>query len=116
MYYPHCDTAQQGDDDSHNVCDHPDDWSPHEISLVHLQEAEFRGLTGTDCELRFLQRVLASAADLQKVVVTFSARYRLEDRRDGFILALLGTAGTWTTAYPDASCQPYEYQWRPSCT
>ncbi|RLN16766.1 hypothetical protein C2845_PM02G43280 [Panicum miliaceum] len=107
---------KKGDDDSYNVCDHLDDWSPHEISLVHLQEAEFRGLTGTDCELRFLQRVLASAADLQKVVVTFSARYRLEDRRDGFILALLGAAGTWTTACPDASCQPYEYQWRPSCT
>uniref|UniRef100_K4ALA8 F-box/LRR-repeat protein 15/At3g58940/PEG3-like LRR domain-containing protein n=1 Tax=Setaria italica TaxID=4555 RepID=K4ALA8_SETIT len=47
------------------ICDHLDHWKSYEISSLHLQKAEFRGLTGTDCELHFFRSVLASARQLQ---------------------------------------------------
>ncbi|KAL6636655.1 hypothetical protein ACP70R_024227 [Stipagrostis hirtigluma subsp. patula] len=95
---------------SYNVCDHPDDWKPNDISLPHLEEAEFRGLTGTDCELRFLQSVLASTTGLQMVTINFNSNYCLNGRKEDFQIMLLGD-GTWT-AYHDDDDQWYE--WRPS--
>ncbi|KAL6636647.1 hypothetical protein ACP70R_024219 [Stipagrostis hirtigluma subsp. patula] len=91
------------------VCDHPpNDWKSTDFSLAHLQEAEFRGLIGTDCELRFLKFMLASAKDLQKVIVGFNKDYS-EGRRDDFQHMLL-EAGTWTPSRDDAG----SYEWRPS--
>ncbi|XP_012704336.1 uncharacterized protein LOC105915095 [Setaria italica] len=40
---------------SNFICDH---WESHKISFIHLMKADFRGVTGTDCELWFLQYVL----------------------------------------------------------
>jgi hypothetical protein len=40
------------------TCNHPDHWESSDISLANLREADFRGMTGTGCELRFLQFVL----------------------------------------------------------
>ncbi|CAL4928067.1 unnamed protein product [Urochloa decumbens] len=73
------------------ICDHRDNWKSNDISLAALREAEFRGLTGTGCELRFLQSVLASAADLERVTVGFSMDYNLKGSRiDEFLHTLLG--------------------------
>lgn len=89
------------------VCDHADNWISNNVSLANLRKAEFRGLTGTGCELRFLRFVLASATDLEEVIVRFSLNsYGLEARTDDFLLGLLGD-GTWT-AFENKS-----YEWRP---
>ncbi|KAL6636644.1 hypothetical protein ACP70R_024216 [Stipagrostis hirtigluma subsp. patula] len=100
------------------ICDHPiNDWKSTDISLAHLQEAEFRGLTGTDCELRFLKFVLATAKDLQKVIVGFNKDYSLEGRRDDFQHMLL-EAGTWTPTLDADDLYVWDanesYVWRPS--
>ncbi|KAL6893809.1 hypothetical protein ACP4OV_007907 [Aristida adscensionis] len=42
-------------------------WKSSDLSLAQLEEAEFTGLTGTECEVQFLQFVLAGATKLQKV-------------------------------------------------
>ncbi|CAL4936740.1 unnamed protein product [Urochloa decumbens] len=90
------------------ICDHRDNWKSNDISLAALREAEFRGLTGTGCELRFLQSVLASAADLERVTVGFSMDYNLKvSRIDEFLHTLLGD-GTWT-ACEDGHDQSYEW-------
>nr|TKW20094.1 hypothetical protein SEVIR_4G062900v2 [Setaria viridis] len=44
----------------------------HEISMAHVQEVELTGLTGTDCELWFMKAMLASAAGLCKVAISFN--------------------------------------------
>ncbi|KAL6636657.1 hypothetical protein ACP70R_024229 [Stipagrostis hirtigluma subsp. patula] len=97
------------DEDSNFNCDHPDNWKSNEIVLAHLQEAEFTGLTGMDCEFRFLQFVLASTTKLQKVGVSFKPNCFQEGRSDDLALRLLGS-GTWT-----ACCDAYRqcYEWRP---
>ncbi|TVU44394.1 hypothetical protein EJB05_03833, partial [Eragrostis curvula] len=84
--------------------------SPNKIlSLVHLQEAKFRGLIESeDCELPFLQSVLAGARNLRKVVVCFDAEYSRKSGRDEFRHMLLG-GGTWTPCRD--ACESYE--WRP---
>ncbi|KAL6636646.1 hypothetical protein ACP70R_024218 [Stipagrostis hirtigluma subsp. patula] len=92
------------------VCDHPpNDWKSSDFSLAHLQEAEFKGLTGTGCELRFLQVMLASAKDLHKVIVGFNVEYCRKARRVNFKNMLL-EAGSWTPSR-DAD---ESYEWRPS--
>ncbi|KAL6893810.1 hypothetical protein ACP4OV_007908 [Aristida adscensionis] len=92
------------------VCDHPEeDWKSNDISLAHLEEAEFTGLTGTKCELRFLQFVLASAKDLRKLVIRFSDMCSLVGKRDYFEHMLI-EGGMWTPC-----CDTNEsYEWRPS--
>ncbi|KAL6636645.1 hypothetical protein ACP70R_024217 [Stipagrostis hirtigluma subsp. patula] len=100
------------------VCDHPiNDWKSTDISLAHLQEAEFRGLTGTDCELRFLKFLLASTKDLQKVIVGFNKEYSPEGSRDDFQHMLL-EAGTWTPTLDADDLYVWDanesYVWRPS--
>ncbi|KAL6893808.1 hypothetical protein ACP4OV_007906 [Aristida adscensionis] len=92
------------------ICDHPrQEWKSDDFSLAHLQEAEFRGLTGTECELQFLQVVLASATNVQKVLASFGTQYCLTTQRvDDFRRRLLG-CGTWTRCRD--ACQSYE--WRP---
>ncbi|CAL4945126.1 unnamed protein product [Urochloa decumbens] len=91
------------------ICDHLDHWKYHKISSVHLQKAEFRGLTGTDCELRFLRSVLASARQLQVVVVSFNPHFSVEEKRDDFQNTLLGS-GTWSDCHDTSR----SYEWRPS--
>nr|TKV90514.1 hypothetical protein SEVIR_9G034300v2 [Setaria viridis] len=78
------------------VCNHQDRWVFSEISLSNLIRAEFRGLTGTVCELRFLRSLLESAADLEKVIgwVDYFLNMVLED-------------GVW------ASNEDHSYEWRP---
>jgi hypothetical protein len=52
-------------------CDHLDHWKSHEMHLADIQEVEFNGLVGTDCEGWFMQRVLQHAKQLQKATQTF---------------------------------------------
>ena len=64
-------------------------------------------MTGTDCELRFLQFALESATYLAKVTVRFSVNdYNLEGRVDYFLQELLGDDGAWT------ACEDKSYEWR----
>nr|TKV90513.1 hypothetical protein SEVIR_9G034200v2 [Setaria viridis] len=89
------------------ICDHLDHWKSYEISSLHLQKAEFRGLTGTDCELHFFRSVLASARQLQMVVVSFNPNYSVEEKRDDLQNMLLG-GGTWSDchwSYERRPCQ-----------
>ncbi|CAL4928068.1 unnamed protein product [Urochloa decumbens] len=88
------------------ICSHEDHWTSNELSLAKLCTAEFRGLTGTGCELRFLRFVLSSATDLEKVTIGFSINYKLGGRIDGFLHGLLGN-GTW------AACKDKSYEWKP---
>ncbi|KAJ1292975.1 hypothetical protein BS78_01G032200 [Paspalum vaginatum] len=102
--------SRDADVESAFICKHADNWASSGISLANLRKAEFRGLTGTGCECRFLRFVLASATDVEKVTVTFSVNeYNLEGRKDGFLGRLIGD-GTWTT-YGESPHQWYE--WRP---
>ena len=97
------------DDDAEAAffCSHEDNWMFRDISLANLLRAEFRGLTGTDCELRFLQFVLESAEYLNKVTVRFSVNnYNLEGRVDYFLHELFGDDRTWT------ACEDKSYEWR----
>jgi hypothetical protein len=58
-------------------------------------------MTGTGCELRFLQMVVASATSLERVTVSFSINYNLQDSRiHDFLHTLLGD-GTWTVCEDD---------------
>ncbi|CAL5030053.1 unnamed protein product [Urochloa decumbens] len=50
-------------------CDHLDYWKSHEMYLADIQEVEFSGLVGTDCEGWFMQRVLRHAKQLEKVTL-----------------------------------------------
>ena len=72
-----------------------------------LREAEFRGLTATGCELRFLRFVLESATYLEKLTVSFRKAYKLGGRKYEFLLGLLGN-GEWTACKDNKS-----YEWRP---
>jgi hypothetical protein len=89
------------------VCKHDDRWIFPEISLSNLIRAEFMGISGTVCELRFLRFLLENAADLEKVTVIFSANnYNIEGWVDYFLNVMLED-GVWT-ANDDRS-----YEWRP---
>ncbi|CAL4945128.1 unnamed protein product [Urochloa decumbens] len=95
---------------SNFICDH---WKSHEISLVHLTEAQFSRLprTGADCALRFLQYVLSGAAQLQKVIISFNQKYSLKSGCDDFREVLL-PSGTWTDCH-DTIGMYRSYEWRP---
>lgn len=81
------------------VCNHQERWVFCEISLSNLIRAEFRGLTGTVCELRFLRSLLESAADLEKVIVRFSVNnYNIDGWVDYFLNMVL---------------EDHSYEWRP---
>jgi len=74
------------------LCDHPDHWtfSNNEISTAHLEEVELTGLTGTDCELWFMNTVLASARGLHRVDIGFNPKcWQHECRMDAFERMLL---------------------------
>ncbi|CAN6214980.1 unnamed protein product [Urochloa humidicola] len=76
-------------------CDHQDHWTSNEISLAHLKEIELIGLSGTDCELWFMQATLASAKRLCKVAISFNRECwqrqhcQIEDKMDTFERVLL---------------------------
>ena len=71
-------------------CDHPDHWASHEISMTDLQEVELTGLTGTDCELWFVNAVLASARGLHSVDIGFNPKcWQHESKMDAFVRKLL---------------------------
>ncbi|KAL6636651.1 hypothetical protein ACP70R_024223 [Stipagrostis hirtigluma subsp. patula] len=92
------------------ICNHQDHWKSQKISLVHLQEVELRGLRGINCELRFLQLVLASATQLQKMFVRFDRHHCLEGTENDFLDMLLG-GGTWMGGHISDAGQ--SYTWRP---
>nr|TKW06586.1 hypothetical protein SEVIR_7G249400v2 [Setaria viridis] len=91
------------------TCHHQDHWKTHEISLVHLKEVELKGLTGTNCELWFMQSVISGARDLEKLAITFNREYRPEDRNEAFDLTSLVGDGVWT----DCHGAYLSYEWRP---
>jgi hypothetical protein len=103
------------------TCHHQNHWKTHEISLVHLKEVEFKGLRGTDCELWFMQFVISSAIDLEKLAVSFNGEYRPEDRNEAFDLTSLVGDGVWTDCHgvygdgvwTDCHGVYLSYEWRP---
>jgi hypothetical protein len=117
------------DDEAFNfTCKHSDNWESSNISLANLREADFRGMTRTGCELRFLQFVLASATDLQSVTVSFNLYFIEEEeevqdsRMHYFVHTLLGD-GTWTAHENEDQdfdklykCSKFSklYKWTPS--
>ncbi|CAL5030035.1 unnamed protein product [Urochloa decumbens] len=95
----------------HNfLCDHPDYWKLHDISLARLQEVEFMGLAGTDCELRFMQAVLRTSTQLQKVTVSFDPEYMMKSGRDAIALIPPLRGGKWT---PRSAYLSYEWKYCP---
>ncbi|KAG2609585.1 hypothetical protein PVAP13_4KG051300 [Panicum virgatum] len=71
-------------------CDHPDHWASYEISMAHLQEVELTGLTGIDCELWFMEAVIASARRLRKASISFNTEcWQHECKMDAFERMLL---------------------------
>jgi hypothetical protein len=105
------------------TCNHPDHWESSDISLANLRETDFRGMTGTGCELRFLQFVIASATYLQSVTVSFNLYFIKEEVQDSrmhyFLHKLLGD-GTWTSRENEDQdfdklhkCTKF-YKWTPS--
>lgn len=99
----------------HSISDedpfYPDQWKPCKISFARLQEAEVSGMTGTGCEFRFLQYVLASARELQKVSVSFRTKCFQEGIRDHVEFKLLRGRVTWSS-FRDAY-QSYRWRLRP---
>lgn len=63
--------------------------------MDHLQEAELTGLIGTDCELWFIEAMLASAKRIRKVVISFNACYRESRGKMDAVERLLVGAGMW---------------------
>lgn len=88
---------------SDSLCNH---WKSLEFSSAHLEEVKFKGVKGTDCELRFLQSVLAGATKLRKVILSFRHQ---ENQVEDFPQSLLGH-GIWSDNGGDYywSCE-----WRP---
>jgi hypothetical protein len=107
------------------TCNHPDHWESSNIFLANLRKADFRGMTGTGCELRFLRFVLTNATYLQSVTVSFNL-YFIEELQNSwmhyFLHTLLGD-GTWTTCKNEDQdfiklykCSKFSklYKWTPS--
>jgi hypothetical protein len=69
-----------------------------------MQEVQFTGLAGTDCESSFIQGVLAQATQLQKVALSFDPRFRLCNRIDCSKFIPCG-GGTWVCHEPSLSCE-----------
>jgi hypothetical protein len=112
--------SEDADVDSSLTCNHSDNWKSSYISLANLRKAEFRGITGTVCELCFLQFVLANATDLQSVTVSFKLYFieEEEDSRMCYFLHTLLEDGTWTACEDEDFDKPYKcsklYKWTPS--
>jgi hypothetical protein len=70
------------------LCDNSCTWNPHEFSLAHLQEVEFKNLIGTDCELQFIQYILKRKIGVRKVHISFGPSWNriIEDNKDAFKL------------------------------
>jgi len=81
----------EGDEAFSFTCNHPDHWESSNISLANLRKADFRGMTGTGCELRFLRFVLANATDLQSVTVSFNLYFIEEELQDSWMHYFLHT-------------------------
>ncbi|KAL6650763.1 hypothetical protein ACP70R_009688 [Stipagrostis hirtigluma subsp. patula] len=90
-------------------CNHTDDMKSHEISLPHLRKVEFKELAGVNCEVWFMQSVLSSAMELQKMAICFNKMYWQKNRVDVVDLFLpVLEGGKWT------ACQGsyLSYKWR----
>ncbi|TVU15729.1 hypothetical protein EJB05_39267, partial [Eragrostis curvula] len=96
------------DSESYSLCDHPNRWQSCILPLTHLQDVELRGLTATDCDLWFMQLLLASTTKLKKVNVSFDPEYMQSNTRDAFELIPRLGGGAWT--YCDNCCS---YEWKP---
>ncbi|CAL5030044.1 unnamed protein product [Urochloa decumbens] len=90
-------------------CQHPYHIKSQQISLPHLQDVEFKGLIGTDCELWFVESVLSSATELEEVAITFCQTLRAPLSKKVCDLMPELRGGDWTTC----SSGPYSsYKWR----
>ncbi|RLM75272.1 hypothetical protein C2845_PM15G22130 [Panicum miliaceum] len=89
-------------------------WESHELSLPHLQVAEFEKLMGIDDELQFIQFILTRASRIQKVAFSFDRKYWQKGSEDGFKLMPPLAGGSWTT-YNDADLS-YNCQLEELCT
>ncbi|KAF8649999.1 hypothetical protein HU200_064161 [Digitaria exilis] len=79
-------------------CDKSSQWKSHELSLAHVQEAEFKKLIGTADELQFIQFILTRASGIQKVAVSFNRDYWSKcSEEDGFKALPSVAGGSWTT-------------------
>ncbi|CAN6229557.1 unnamed protein product [Urochloa humidicola] len=95
------------------LCQPPYHCKPQEISLLHLQDVEFKGLIGTDCELWFMQSIISRATKLQEVSISFYQSYRTLANmgvRDACDLMPELRGGGWT---PCSSSPCSSYKWRP---
>ncbi|RLM74171.1 hypothetical protein C2845_PM15G22100 [Panicum miliaceum] len=85
-------------------------WESHELSLPHLQVAEFEKLMGTDDELQFIRFILKRASGIQKVAFSFDRKSGKKAARMVLNLCLPPLAGgSWTTWTDDANLL---YNWR----
>ena len=95
------------------LCDNSCTWNPHEFSLAHLQEVEFKNLIGTDCELQFIQSILKREIGVRKVDISFGPSWNriIKDNKDAFKLMPPLDGGSWTPCN-DANLS---YKWRRHC-
>ncbi|WVZ82404.1 hypothetical protein U9M48_029670 [Paspalum notatum var. saurae] len=78
-------------------CHHQSHWISNEISMSHLQEVEFTGLIGTECELWFMKDMLASARGIRKVAIHFNPKcWQHQAKMDAFERMLLDQE-MWTS-------------------
>lgn len=92
-------------------CDHEDSWRSHQIQLHDIEEVEFRGLVGTECERWFMRQVIAHAMHLQKVTLSLNPMCRLPEEDDKYFRSsefIPGGGGTWICHDPGLS-----YEWKP---
>ncbi|KAL6651374.1 hypothetical protein ACP70R_010299 [Stipagrostis hirtigluma subsp. patula] len=91
------------------LSDHLDHWKSHEINLAHLQEVEYTGLVGTDCDIKFLEFLLSSATQLRQASVSFDQKSELMGNRSNFFELTPRVGNRVWTACPDAHLT---YRWK----
>ncbi|KAL6603630.1 hypothetical protein ACP70R_043991 [Stipagrostis hirtigluma subsp. patula] len=78
------------------LCDHPNNWTSHEIFFIYLEEVELTGLTGIDCELWLMEAVMSSATRLRKVAISFNPDCLQDQGKMDAFERLLTSGGMWT--------------------
>ncbi|KAL6650760.1 hypothetical protein ACP70R_009685 [Stipagrostis hirtigluma subsp. patula] len=91
------------------LSDHLDYWKSHEINLAHLQEVEYTGLVGTDCDIKFLEFLLSSATQPRQASVSFDQKSELMGNRSNFFELTPRVGNRVWTAFPDAHLT---YRWK----
>ena len=83
-------------------------WESHELSLPHLQVAEFEKLMGTDDEHQFIQFILTRTTGIRKVAFGFDQKSGKKAAKMVVNLCHALAGGSWTT-WNDANLS---YNWR----